>query len=620
VCPRRNSRHNLLPKPTLWLAWHQIPTKALTPLSASFGRSYLERDTLGRKPHELAAGFVFRKPVKKSYQSVMTTKDYDSWDKSRLIDELKRLSTRKKYGLVWEERPEAVVEKCKTELPVLEEVSDRALEADASLPTNLLIEGDNYHALSVLNYTHAGKIDLIYIDPPYNTGAKDWKYNNHFVDENDTYRHSKWLSMMNSRLRLAKKLLAKNGVLICTIDKYEVATLKLLIDDLFPEYEVVIVTIVHNPAGTQGKNFSYTNEFALFVFPNDGGRYIGETQRDQELVSSFRDWGTISKRDQAKTCFYPIFVKDNEIIGFGEVCKDDFHPKLANVQNKDGSIAVYPIDAKGVERKWVFSRNSVVDIKNELFCKKTKGEISVFRKKNTTSHKTVWDNKKYYANIYGSKLLNTIIDTKFPFPKSLHAVEDCINAVIHQKESAMILDFFAGSGTTGHAVLELNKNDGGTRTFILCTNNENGIAEEVTYPRIKNVIEGYGKKKGITANLRYFKTDFIEKSNVSDDTRRNLVKKSTEMICVKESTFKKSYDNQKFKIYHNSSSVTGILFDLDAVDEFKEKLEKAGLPSSIYVFSLTNDVYDEDFIDLNVKHSLKPIPEGILEVYRKVFA
>ena len=538
--------------------------------------------------------------------------------KEQLIDEVKKLKSRKKYGLVWEDKPEDVVVQCKKELPVLDEVEDKAIISDKNLPTNLIIEGDNYHALSVLNYTHQGKIDVIYIDPPYNTGAKDWKYNNDYVDINDTYRHSKWLSFMEKRLLLAKNLLSRNGVIICTIDENEHATLGVLLNQVFTDYETACITIVHNPAGVQGKNFSYTHEYAYFVYPK-GGVYIGKTTREDDLISPLRDWGTVSKRDQAKTCFYPITVKENEIVSFGDVCADDFHPKSPNVKNKDGTTSIYPIDIHGVERKWVFSKKSVENIKEQLFIKKLHGELVVMRRKSEASYRTVWDDKKYYANIYGSKLLNKIIPTKFPFPKSIYAVHDCIKAVLHDKHNATILDYFAGSGTTGHAVMMLNEEDGGSRKFILCTNNENKIAEEVTHPRIKAVIKGYGDVKGIPANLRYFKTSFVSKSNVSDDTRNSLVRKSVEMICVRENTFDKITDNHDYKIFKSGEQTTGILFNLDKIEPFKKELKAQNITSHIYVFSLTNDTYRSDFEDLEVEHELCPIPESILEVYRKLF-
>jgi adenine-specific DNA-methyltransferase len=542
----------------------------------------------------------------------------DKMEKEELVELVKKLQHRKKYGLVWEEKSEDVVEQCKKELPVLEDNIKRAIKKDLTGPTNIIIEGDNYHSLSVLNYTHAGKVDIIYIDPPYNTGAKDWKYNNDYVDENDTYRHSKWLSFMHHRLLATRNLLKSDGVLICTIDENEHSTLGLLLQEVFPEKDIVCITIVHNPGGIQGKNFSYTHEYAYFVYPK-GGTYISTLKRDDMKPTPLRDWGKEnSKREAAKNCFYPVYVKNGIVVGFGEVCPDNFHPK-SNINKKDGTLEVYPVDKKGIERKWRFSRQSVESIKDELICQEIRGEFVVLREKKDYRWKTVWTDGKYNANVFGTQFINKIIDTKFPFPKSIYAVQDCIRAVVHSKEDAIILDFFAGSGTTGHAVMMLNQEDGGNRKFILCTNNENGIAEEVTYQRIKKVISGYNDTKGIPANLRYFKTAFVSKSKVSDDTRRELVRRSTEMICVRENTFDKIVDNKNFKIYKNTDHVTGVLFDLDAISEFKERIAKQKLPASIYVFSLTNDTFDEDFDDFELKHELCPIPESILEVYRKLF-
>jgi adenine-specific DNA-methyltransferase len=186
-------------------------------------------------------------------------------------------------------------------------------------------------------------------------------------------------------------------------------------------------------------------------------------------------------------------------------------------------------------------------------------------------------------------------------------------------ENATILDFFAGSGTTGQAVLELNKNDAGTRKFILCTNDEGNICTEICYPRLQNVIKGESKQKKLDGNLKYFKTAFVSKSNVSDDTRNSLVRKSVEMICVREDTFDKVVEQNGYKLYRDNKHVTGILYNLDEIEIFKRELEKLLIPAHIYVFSLTNDTYTSDFEDLKVSHKLCPIPESILEVYRKLF-
>jgi len=543
--------------------------------------------------------------------------------KEQLIEEVRKLKSRKKFGLVWEEKPEDVVEKCKLEIPFLKEDNTKNILIDSNYPTNLIIEGDNYHSLLTLNYTHAGKIDLIYIDPPYNTGNKSWKYNNDYVDKEDVYRHSKWLSMMSKRIKLAKNLLKKDGVLICAIDENEYARLSLLLEEIFYGYEQHSVVIIHNPKGVQGKNFSYTHEYAIFVVPS-GDKIIRnrKLEKAEIYISNLRNWGSESLRTDAKNCFYPIMIKNEKIIGFGDVCADDFHPASANIELKeDGIVLVYPIDDSGVERKWRYARQSVESIRDILIVSKSKkGNYQIKIAKDYGTLKTVWTDKKYDASEYGTKLIKKIvIDCVFVFPKSLYTVYDCVAAVVADKKESVILDFFAGSGTTGHAVMELNKTDKGKRSFILCTNNENGIAEDVCYPRIKGVIDGYENIKGIPTNLRYYRTAFLKKSPVSDDIKTDLIRKAVEMICVKEGTFEEVFVSDDYKIFKDAKHTTAILFNLDCLEELKEKIEFQNLPSSLYVFSLSNDTYDKDFENLSVEHELCPIPESILEVYRKLF-
>lgn len=432
------------------------------------------------------------------------------WDKNTgnlltYLSELEKDVNSKKYGLVFEEHREEIDDVLDTHTPVLTE--DKELFIDNGGQMNFLIEGDNLASLKLLEKTHKGKIDLIYIDPPYNTGASNWIYDNDYVDGNDLFKHSKWLSMMRLRLTIAKKLLTKRGVLICAIDENESATLRLLLDSIFGEsYEYVCITIIHNPRGIQGKNFSYTNEFAYFVIPK-GDKIIGERSLSDDEVywSPLRNWGSESLRTDAKNCFYPIIVKDDKIIGFGDVSPNDYHPQK-NEALDDGSVAVYPIDNKGVERKWRYARQSVEKIVNCLTVKKTRGVYDIELGKTFGTYKTVWSDPKYDANTYGKQLLNSLLpNCPFDFPKSLWNVYDCLYSVIANNIGAIVLDFFAGSGTTGHAVMKLNAEDNGSRRFILCTNNENNICRDVTYERIKRVIN----KEHYSASLKYYKVDYV---------------------------------------------------------------------------------------------------------------
>jgi len=547
---------------------------------------------------------------------------YINLSKEQLIAEIKRLKKRKKFGLVWEDKTEDVAELCKTKLPVLVDVEDKEISDGSHEPTNILIEGDNYHALSVLNYTHKGKIDVIYIDPPYNTGAKDWKYNNNYVDINDSYRHSKWLSMMSKRLQLAKNLLKHDGVLICAIDDNEFHHLGALLEEIFFDFEIHCVTIVHNPRGIQGSNFSYTHEYAYFVF-RKGLKVIGARKIKAEDIDwrNLRDNGGGSLRTDARNCFYPIIVEDEKVVGFGHVLNNDEHLSEQTVK-KGNSFYVYPIDKQAIERKWRYARQSVESISHLLRAKKTVKGYEIEIGKDFGTVRTVWQDSRYDANEYGTKLVHALVpDSTFDFPKSVFNTYDCIAPILYERKNAIVLDYFAGSGTTGHAVLILNKEDKGQRGFILCTNNENKIAEDVCYPRIKKVIKGhknYPDITGIPASLKYFRTDFVD-ADPTDKNKKKLTERATEMLCLKEGTFEKVTNKKALKIYKNTNHYTGIIFDQMAIPDFKEVIVKMKGKFSVYVFSLGDDSFEEEFDDVKQKVKLSPIPEVILRVYRRIF-
>ena len=553
----------------------------------------------------------------------MARRNYQDWTKEELIREVVKLEKRKKYGMIWEDKPEDVAVLCKEKLPILEEDVKKEIEIDEAGPVNILVEGDNYHALSVLNYTHKGKIDVIYIDPPFNTGAKNWKYNNDYVERDDAFRHSKWLSLMEKRLRLAKPLLKRKGVLVCAIDENELWHLGSLLEEIFSGHEVHLVTIVHNPRGVQGKNFSYTNEFAYFVIPK-GEKVIGHRKLSEEEIywSNLRNWGGESLRSDARNCFYPIVIKDDKVIGFGDVPKIDFHPKK-QTEKKGDSYHVWPIDRKGVERKWRYARQSVESVKDILRLKTSRDRIEIEIGKDYGTVRTVWQSPKYDAAEYGTKLVHALVPRNhFDFPKSVYNVYDCLVPLISEINNAVVLDYFAGSGTTGHAVMMLNKIDGGNRKFILCTNNENGIAEEICYPRIKKVIKGhkdYSDITGIPANLKYFKTAFVD-AKPTDRNKKRLVDKSTEMLCLKEDCFNEVKKGKDFRIFKNSQDkYLGIIYDDDGIESFKKEAKKMKKKFVVYVFSLDESAREEEFEDMDNMVQLKPIPAVILNVYKRIF-
>lgn len=563
----------------------------------------------------------------------MAKKDYTNWDRKELIEEIEQLRKRKRYGLVWEDNTEDVVEVCKKYLPVLDEVKSKEIISDTNKPINLIIEGDNFHALSVLNYTHKGKVDVIYIDPPYNTGAKDWKYNNDYVDINDQWRHSKWISFMRNRLQISKGLLKKDGIMIIAIDDNELNTLSLLLDELFPNKIRNTVAIVHNPHGVSRSGFSRCHEYALFLLnPN---QIINKKQALEDLRNiCLRRSGNNSLRTDSPTMFYPIYIDKTtlEIISVGDVPDNKFHPK-SQVIDKGDSYEIWPIDDKNIEKNWYYSRKRVIENGvSELTIKWVKKQLNPYFKHSNNSeqtYKTVWVGREYDAGAYGSTLVKDIVQNNFPFPKSINTVTDCLRAVLTNKD-AVVLDFFAGSGTTGHAVMELNEIDKGKRKFILCTNNEdnNGegtkIADDMCYPRIENVIKGYkglldGKKyQGLKGNLKYFRTAFVP-ADPTDKNKTALTKKATDMLCVKEDTFEKVKSNEQYVIFGNKKRYTGIIYDHQAIDDFKKEIAKIDGKFSVYVFSLGDDTFDEEFEDMKSKVKLSPIPEAILRVYRRIF-
>ncbi len=507
-------------------------------------------------------------------------------------------------------------------LPVLKEVKSKEIKTDPDKPTHILIEADNYHALSVLNYTHEKAIDVIYIDPPYNTGAKDWKYNNNYVDINDSYRHSKWLSMMSNRLKLAKRLLKRDGVLICAIDENERDRLGLLLEDTFKEHEIHCITIVHNPRGIQGSNFSYTHEYAYFLF-RKGLKVIGPRKIREEQVDwrNLRDNGGESLRTDAKNCFYPIIVENGKVIGFGDVLPHDISP-TRQTEKKGSRFFIYPIDRKGIERKWRYARQTVEEVKHLLRAKNIRTGFEIEIGKDFGTVRTVWQDSRYDSNENGTKLVHDLVlDTDFDFPKSIFNTYDCISPILYDRKNSIVLDYFAGSGTTGHAVMILNKEDGGQRQFILCTNNENDIAQKVCFPRIKKVIQGhddYPDITGIPGNLKYYKTDFVD----SEPTHRNkkiLTDKSTEMLCLRENAFEEVTTGKMYRIFKNAEKYIAILFDERQLDEFKKRISKFKLPVRVYIFSLEGDDFQEDFEDLNNDITLCSIPEAILKVYKRIF-
>ena len=262
-----------------------------------------------------------------------------------------------------------------------------------------------------------------------------------------------------------------------------------MLQSILSDMKHTTVSIVHNPAGQQGQNFSPSHDYACFAYKPEGRQIGNEVRESSPIENNFRDWGgQESKREVARNCFYPVYVKDGEIVGFGAVCAPDYHPGSMNVSVGDGTVAVYPVDTNGVERKWRFARSTVEGIVGELFPHfvKSRKEWDIRRRKNTFNFKTVWTDPKYFGNNHGTQLLNHILGTQsFDYPKSINTVMDCLRAGLNNQTQSTVLDYFAGSGTTGHAVINLNREDGGERKFILVEMGE--YFDTVLLPRIKKV-------------------------------------------------------------------------------------------------------------------------------------
>jgi adenine-specific DNA-methyltransferase len=374
---------------------------------------------------------------------------------------------------------------------------------------NLLIKGNNLLTLHTLKEKYRNKVKLIYIDPPYNPDSK----NNTFT-YNNAFNRSTWLTFMKNRLEVAREYMANDGSLIVAIDENEQAHLGVLLKEMFRDYEIHCITIVHNPRGVQGTNFSYTHEYAFFVIPR-GRKSISSTTIEDEEVdwSNLRNWGAESERADAKNCFYPVIVENGEIVGFGDVEPDSSHPTQNVI--KGNQIYIYPIDVNGVERKWRYARQSVDAISGMLRTKQTGKRLEIEIGKTFGTYKTVWQNKKYDANVYGSQILKDLVpNSEFLFPKSLWNVYDCISAVVGDDKDAIVMDFFGGSGTTAHAVLELNKSDGGNRRFILCEQMD--YVETVTKERIRQVILRNGQDSFVYAELADANEEFVQKIKTSE--------------------------------------------------------------------------------------------------------
>ncbi len=574
-------------------------------------------------------------------QKIQTLDGLSNDEKSALLE---LLNERKKYGIVWEDKPEDVEIQVKSELPVLTEVKERAIISDdADAPNHILIEGDNLHALSALSYTHAGKIDVIYIDPPYNTGKseKDFKYNDMWVDADDDYRNSKWLSFMNKRLKLAKHLLSANGIIFISIDDYECAALKMLCDEIFntnsnPKKSNNLGVLVWDlGTGTQAGHFTRAHEYILVYAKNrdnipnfSGGEGIIDhsalkkiSKKNPPVRYTFKagvkfeapdgtelknEWG-----DSEKTILIDgRMVSENGVLKYDVTLEAGF---AMISQMKSFFSNQYTVDSKGQHvTDFYFNSTGVLHYKKERSIINPPTLISEVGSTKAGS----------------TELFDILGKTDFDYPKPISLIQWLLNL---QGKNITILDFFAGSGTTMHATMELNK-DGGHRQCILVTNNENNICKEVTYVRNQRVIQGYTKPNGETTeglhsnNLRYYKTTFVPRKP-SLKNRRILMSVSTELLCIKNDVYQEQslFCGKKWKaaclrFFANERTKMLIIYDEQTIPFVVSVLKSTKLDSVIrvYVFSNSRYAFEDDFTEILNKVELCALPAAIYDAYQNV--
>ena len=409
------------------------------------------------------------------------------------LSELEKDVNGKKYGLVFEEHREEIDEILDTHTPVLNE--DKDLFIDNGGQMNFLIEGDNLASLKLLEKTHRGKIDLIYIDPPYNTGNKDFVYDDSFVDKTDSFCHSKWLSFMETRLKISRKLLSQKGGIFISINDGEYANLKLLCDNIFGQdnYQATLIWKSRQRADSRNVNMLSTDHEYILIYSQSGDfSLVGRKKDTSKYTNPDNDprgpWASIDLSGLANAAARPNLHYD--IINPATGISYPPNPNRGWSKSRD-TVAkmiaenriLWPSSPEGRPREKKFLKDLLSD---------------------RTGFSSVLNSEEVGFTTDGTRALTGILGNRvFSFPKSVNLIKTIIEQC--PEKSCTILDFFAGSGTTGHATMKLNIEDGGKRKFILCTNNENNICRDVTYERIKRVID----KEGYEASLKYYKVDYV---------------------------------------------------------------------------------------------------------------
>ncbi len=580
---------------------------------------------------------------------------------------------RAKYGLVWMEVPEAFEDDSENQMPVLEEIKDKAINNYDEKPSHILIEGDNYHALTCLNYTHKENIDLIYIDPPYNTGKdgftyKDKRIINKYPDgtsvpKDHPLRHSYWLSFMFKRLELAHKLLKPSGKIIISIDDNELSNLVLMCSEIFgSSNQLAILPTIMNLKGNQDQfGFAGTHEYTI-VFAKDINKCrfqefeLSDSQMEKWQIDEIgyykkgaplRATGEEDKREDRPIMFYPILIDHNANVSTitldehsklytkeTKIFNDDILKKIIKKYEDLNYSVVLPKSGKDFGRwRWGYSEKNKKRLTTDVIVTRTKNGISLNKKQRpelsdipSKKPKTIFY-KPEYSSGNGTYQIKNILGYKaFKNPKPVDLISDLIK--VSSDKKATILDFFAGTGTTMHACLELNKS-GYNLQCILSTNNEGNICKKVTYPRISNVIKGYtdlkdSKIEGLGGSLKYYQTTFVGRNNIlsaSDEDKSSLAHKAGYLLALAENTLEEVEATNYYQFFKNSEKVTAVYFkeELEEMEVFLEKVEALSNPVSLYLFSWDNQSDYEGMFDHIPSITIKTIPQPILEIYKNIY-
>ncbi len=517
--------------------------------------------------------------------------------KETTIDEetLKNLSlieyelTKKKYGLIWEEHEERVDEELKTQIPTFEEVKEKEIISNENDRFNFLLDGDNLHSLYLLEKTHKGKIDVIYIDPPYNTRGNDFIYDDKRIDNEDGYRHSKWISFMNKRLTVAKELMTENGIIFISIDDNEQAQLRLLCDDIFGEQNFVGNIVWEKRTKCQNtktaKYMLQSKTESIFVYKNKLTKY--------EFCLNFEAKREYPEKDENGN--------EYRLEKLGEMSASGMRGRNTMIFDIDG---ILPKQGN----QWKYGKDTVEEYRNrgDLVIKNGKIYFKIRPNDEEEKLKPFWSLilKDIGTAETAKTELNDILGTKehgFETVKPVKLIKELLYHVIGNNKKAIVLDFFAGSGTTAQAVLELNKEDNGNRKFILCTNNENKICEEITYKRLVKVNYGTPKIEPNKFNLKYYKTSYIPRLNTEEENiQENLLLNIKNLIQLENGI---SIDDKKIRVILTEEEIDRFSLNENELSE----CEKIYISSDILLTLRQERIFKENNIEVFI------IPEYYFE-------